>query len=174
MFWLRLAFASLIVGSSLHLPAAGQGSDWQLQNRIVDVSLSAKRDFRYERVEVFAVSEEGPTVVLSCSERFGLSALIVLKEISIEEIFSPERRRMKGRSVSIHAGDAAPKRSNWAYERKSKSLQSIKKWQAARVYNAVVTQDVLHLNVSKLGKHSFTLPAINDDFRKFKSVCPAV
>ena len=173
MSWLKTICTTAFCTIAFAPCAISEEAVWHYGKRTVDVQLSDQPDFQFDKVYVIAQSQQGPTLILSCSERFGLSASILLGDVSIQEVLEPARRRVRARSVSVYAGEAKPRRANWAYERRTKSLQTVKQWQAARIYNAVVTGNTLHLDIERIGKRSLSLPAIDDDFRKFNSGCPA-
>ena len=173
MFKPFAASSLLIACFALASSAFAEETNWTYGQRTVHAQLSHKPDFSFDKVFVMGASKEGPTVIFSCSQRFGLSATVLLQEYSPDDVFGTARRRAKARPVSIHAGNAEPKRSNWAYERKTKSLQTLKQWQAARLYNAVVTQSTVYLDIARIGKRTLTLPTPDNNFLEFKAACPA-
>ena len=167
----KIPFVLILAVLAVSPQATSEEFGWQYREQIIDVQLSAKTDFEYKKIYLFAESEEGASVVLSCSDRFGLSAAIVFEDMTVEQIFETTARRLKGRAVSVSYGTVKPKKANWAYERKTKSLQSIVHWQAARVYNAAATGNTLHLDISRLGKRTLSMPKVDQNFRTFRSNC---
>ncbi|MCR9270179.1 MAG: hypothetical protein ACX94B_09105 [Henriciella sp.] len=119
------------------------------------------------------VTEAGPSIALTCSERVGVQATVFLNGNSIDEAEIKSTSGLRTRKGSIETATTEEKDGDWLYLRPAKTLISTKGWQGKRIYNAAITGSPVTMTVSRLGEMTFELPGVDDQFKSFASSCEA-
>ncbi|MCR9080342.1 MAG: hypothetical protein NXH78_14695 [Hyphomonadaceae bacterium] len=122
---------------------------------------------------IYAATDAGPSVALSCSDQVGIRAVVLLNGESLEEALNAPGARAKSRRVSLETETTDPRAGDWHYIRRQGKLVSTKSWQGKRIYNAAVTGSPVSMDIFKVGERSFELPGVDDQFTTFASSCDA-
>jgi len=122
---------------------------------------------------VHTVTEDGPSVMLSCSDRVGIRATVFLNGDDLEAATNGTAGRIGARRVTLDTNSTEPRKGDWAYLRAQGRLISAKGWQGKRIFNAAVTGSPVSMDIFKLGERSFSMPAVDDQFKSFTSNCAA-
>ena len=119
------------------------------------------------------VTEAGPSLTLSCSDKVGIRATVFLKGNSIDELETASDARPRARRVSVDTSTTDPRSGAWAYVRTAGKLISTKSWQGKRLYNAAITGSPVTMDVFKVGEMTLALPGVDENFTSFASSCDA-
>lgn len=119
------------------------------------------------------VTDAGPSVALTCSEKVGIQATVYLNGNSVDETQIKSTSGLRARKGSLETETTEERDGTWLYIRPAKTLISTKGWQGKRIYNAAVTGSPVTMSVSRLGEMTFSLPGVDDHFKSFAGSCAA-
>ncbi len=119
------------------------------------------------------VTDAGPSVLLSCSDTVGIRAMVFLNGDDIESATNGTTGRISTRRVSLGTDSTETRKGDWGYVRSQGRLISTKSWQGKRIYNAAITGSPVSMDIFRLGESTFSLPAVDEDFKTFNSTCAA-
>lgn len=120
-----------------------------------------------------SVTEAGPSVLLSCSDKVGIRAMVFLNGDDLEEATNGTNGRIFARRVSLDTDSTESRDGDWGYIRSQRQLISTKGWQGKRIYNAAITGSPVTMDIFKIGNQTFSLPAVDENFKTFNSSCDA-
>lgn len=167
------AFAAL--GLVFVTPAAfAEASDdtWVVAPFSIDYDRRGTTDGDYEisgwRLD--PQDNEGPHIRFNCSERAGLIAIVSPtpeKQSELGRRFKPRlaktRLHIEGRKTEV---------VNWLHIRDTGIMQTRQNKIAKRIFNAVITQAPIDVNLPmNEGKMSFSPPPPDDAFKRFIAAC---
>lgn len=124
-----------------------------------------------ERSILFAKDANGASIALTCSDSLGVQATVYLDGNEIDQLTVKTPGRLATRRVTLDTDSTEPRSGRWIYIRSGRTLISAEAWQGKRIYNAVVTNSPISMSVRRVGDFSLELPAIDDNFRSFSSMC---
>lgn len=122
---------------------------------------------------VHAVTEAGPSVMLSCSDKLGVQATFYLNGNAIDDTAITSTAGLSTRNSTIVTDGTEEKEGQLLYLRPAKTLVTTESWQGKRVYNAAITGSPINMTVRRIGNVSFTLPGVDDSFTEFAQSCDA-
>ncbi|MEM9054341.1 MAG: hypothetical protein AAGB16_03360 [Pseudomonadota bacterium] len=155
---------------SIAMIGSAMAGEWKVGNLTPDGEAPKSE---LDGLYVLAEKAEGPTILLGCSDRLGVQAKIYLKGMTQDALALQEARNVRTRMVEIDTESTDPKKDVWAYMRAKGQLISVRPWQGRRIFNAVVKNEVVNLDILKIGELSVELPEINEAFTTFASICTA-
>ncbi len=120
---------------------------------------------------VYTTSTTTSGLLFSCVNG-DLMVAVSLKPQDFTQTFNKTTRRHKGRNVKMSLNDGAKTDlGTWILKPRLGGLSSLKSWQAARLYNAVVRQQSVTLFVQRQKPVVLDIPKINSVFADFGSEC---
>lgn len=120
-----------------------------------------------------AVTDAGPSVMLSCSDTVGIRATVFLNGETMEAAETARDGKTRARRVSLDTDSTEVRSGAWGYVRSQGKLVSSKSWQGKRIYNAAITGSPVSMDIFKIGERRFELPGVDDQFKSFASSCDA-
>lgn len=165
-------FAVATAAGALAMAETGPEGEWTLLSKSGDVVAENQAPS-----DMVLLAETGKqTVTFNCSDNLGLQARVYMEGNSADDIGlgSVIPSQINSRAVSLSTPTKEARREQWVYVRADGVLITSRPWQAKRIYNASITGEPVTLSGFRLGKHTFSLPAVNDDFKTFASKCDEV
>lgn len=135
-------------------------------------------DFVAEQQWLVLKGAGNSAITLSCQEIMGDAdarvRLQVAFDLDKQKDISKSRMRLRQVTGRLTLGDNSSKSERFLWNTQTMKVVPNSRNVARRVFNAAVRGDHIKLKVSGKTYYDFKLPELNDDFRAFVKVCPAV
>ncbi len=138
----------------------------------------SRMDFVAQQQWLILKGTGNSSITFSCQEIMGDADARVRLQIAFDldkqQDVAKSRMRLRQVTGRLTLGDSGSKAERFTWNTQTMKIVPNSRNVARRVFNAAVRGDHIKLKVSGKTYYDFKLPPVNDDFRAFVKVCPAV
>lgn len=159
-----------------HLCAAwAQAQGWQAMNFVMNIDgedRDKEVDYSFDNVSVYYVGNGAPNLMLTCSERRGITVAFGLTDLDFRTQLG--KQTSKTRSITVRFRIDG-KRTSGIEATHLPTLDVVEPFlqkHGRMVFNSVVREVPVTLSVPGKGDFTYTMPPVDDVFRQFVRTCP--
>lgn len=156
-------------------PYHANSQSWQslsFEMHIDDEDRDKEIDYSFDSIAIFYSGAGAPNLMLSCSERRGITVAFGLVDLNFRDVLGQTTGRTRSTTVKLLIDGKRTTGVETVYLPTMNLVEPILQKHGRMVFNSVIRNQDVTLTVPGKGNFTYDMPAIDDAFRWFVRSCP--